>query len=598
MRSSFLWLMTGVFAAFCAADAAPVFQANTNPDSGLSIQVQPWLSSKPPVGYIPVTVKVDNGSGGAGSWTLTGSNLFFRGGISMTNLKLEVRSGASASIPFLAPGGFASETRSGSYESTSFQINGTGIRYPNAGSLQSCSVQSALEKSYVALGNKSEKMFPWLNTRIDTAVGRSSAGIAGSKVEVRDTPVDWLGLSGLSGYWMSESEWRALTLPQKSAVQDWVALGGNVVIGAADGSSAGDVLKQTLPGLNPTGGTVSLGLGNITAVEPKDRLTEGELQSKFLITQNRHTTAHLLEAFADSQWKARDLVPAPAGVSAVMFAFIVMFAILIGPVNLFVFAGPTRRHRLFWTTPLISLAGSAVLLVTMLFSDGTGGKGVRLTVGIMVPELDRIVVKQEQLSRTGVLLGSSFPIAEPSLMNQLRLKSSGFSFASGEKNSLLMEDNGTRSGAWFQSRSMQAQALQTVRATRGEIRFRTEGEARSVVSSFDMPIRRLWLVDEEGKTWSAEGLNPGERKKLTASEAAFLVPSSKFWTEGALPKLAGPLLKDALETVGKAKNGIAFAEVETGSAGKLAIATLNSIAWQQDMAMLVGPYVTEPSNQP
>ena len=43
-------------------------------------------------------------------------------------------------------------------------------------------------------------------------------------------------------------------------------------------------------------------------------------------------------------------------------AILIAFGIIVGPVNLFVIARQGRRHRLFWTTPLISLIASLLLI--------------------------------------------------------------------------------------------------------------------------------------------------------------------------------------------------------------------------------------------
>ena len=59
---------------------------------------------------------------------------------------------------------------------------------------------------------------------------------------------------------------------------------------------------------------------------------------------------------------------------------LIIFSIIVGPVNLFVFAKSGRRHRLFFTTPLISLIAALLVLTFILFEDGVGGQGRRMLV--------------------------------------------------------------------------------------------------------------------------------------------------------------------------------------------------------------------------
>ena len=126
-----------------------------------------------------------------------------------------------------------------------------------------------------------------------------------------------------------------------------------------------------------------------------------------------------LVKYGGGSWKLRDAVAAPSLRALLVFGFIVAFGILVGPVNLYWLAGPKRRQRLFWTTPLISLAGSALLVALMILQDGVGGSGTRRVLAVMLPEQNKLALVQEQISRTGVLLGRSFAIGEPSWMQQV-----------------------------------------------------------------------------------------------------------------------------------------------------------------------------------
>jgi hypothetical protein len=581
--------------ALCAlplhGQGSHTYQASTVADSGIDITASPWLNARPQLGYFPILVTVINRSGSDGKWEITARIEEYTGTSNQLSQTVHVADDKIARTSLLASAGFSSAVGGASWISTNLGIQGPAIEYSNLGRLDSCEIVPALEQSFVALGTEAMTQFPWLNSAIDVATARSSDGVGGSKVIAQHTPTDWRGLSGLSSYWVTEGEWRALSGAQRSAVTDWVALGGELVIDVADAGNSTELLKQAAPNSTLAENRVAMGLGEIIALEKKDRLTEYPIRSTLLNEKNGTTLAALLNGYSNIGWKARTLVTAPTVQSGIIFLFLVIFAILAGPVNLFVFAGSMKRHRMFWTTPLLSLAGSVVLLTMILLGDGTGGTGIRLTVGVMVPELDRVVIRQEQISRSGVLLGSTFPIAEPSLMIQLG-GTEEFHRRRSTNSWSLRETESTRSGDWFESRSIQGQTLQTVRATRGEIRFRADGEKPSVVSSFDVPLARVWVTDDKGNQWTAADLNPGERKGLTAiSEGGASPPWDK--DQQKLPSLAGPLLRDAFKSVSQKPDGFAVAEVAPEAAQKLAIASLDSIQWKQDQAYLIGPYVVD-----
>ncbi len=582
-----LWCVAG---AQCLAQGPHSFRANTPDGSGLELRLSPWLASQPPLGYVPVLVTVENQTGARGMWNVGATTGLFSGAMSNSMMLVEVPGGGSASVTFLAAASYVPDDRSRSWRSLNFTVSGPRVALPNAGQVNACQIEPRYGGSYVGLGLNAQKAFDWVSRSIDQATARTANGVPGSKVSVEFTPVDWRGLTGLSGYWMTEGEWRGLRGPQKTAVLEWAALGGQVVVALPEGGEAEEVLRQTLPAGPFTGGRAQVGLGGVRAMVVKEPLPEGNTRSELLEQQEARSVASLLKDFGSSSWKAKRLVPAPQMQMMLMGVFLVVFAVLVGPVNLFVFAGPSRRQRLFWTTPLLSVGGSVALLLIMILSDGTGGQGVRMSVGVMVPELDRMVVRQEQVCRTGVLLGAAFPVAEPSVMTQLVMKRGGSPLLSTGEQMVLNEDGTQRSGDWFRSRSVQAHALQTVRASRGEVRFRSGGEKPSVVSSLEVPLARVWVVDESGTTWTAGDVAPGERKGLERSAVSF---EKVKWGENELPSLAGPLLKDALAEVQKLKGGYVMAEVARGAASRLAISTLDSIRWNEDAAFIVGPYVTD-----
>ena len=89
---------------------------------------------------------------------------------------------------------------------------------------------------------------------------------------------------------------------------------------------------------------------------------------------------------------------------------LVAFAVLVGPVNFFVFAGQGRRHRLFFTTPLISLGMSALLILYIVMKDGFGGDGYRVVLREVDQQENNSHLIQEQICRTGMLFSGSFEL--------------------------------------------------------------------------------------------------------------------------------------------------------------------------------------------
>jgi hypothetical protein len=104
-----------------------------------------------------------------------------------------------------------------------------------------------------------------------------------------------------------------------------------------------------------------------------------------------------------------------------VLVFLVIFGVLVGPVNLFVLAPAGKRHKLFITTPLLSIGASIVMVGLILIQDGTGGTGRRFIAINLQPDEAAAYVTQEQISRTGVLFGTGFEMKQPVLIEPVAL---------------------------------------------------------------------------------------------------------------------------------------------------------------------------------
>jgi hypothetical protein len=402
-------------------------------------------------------------------------------------------------------------------------------------------------------------------------------GLAG--LDMDRAPDDWRGWSTFSCLLFVEAEWLAMSAGQRKALLDWVSLGGMAGL-VVDDASAARLDAIGLPATDADGRR-RVGAGEIVPV-PREG---GEAAvERFLGGRSVQPRAELLEQYVAAKrpvfWESgfRKLFdvfgPRLMPVTAIL-GFLAIFGLVAGPLNVMLLAGPGRRSRIFWTTPLISLAATALLLGFMVVRDGFGGAGARRTLGLLMPGQNGMAVIQEQYSRTGVLRSTSFPIAEPSWMRLL---------GDGETEASCLEVDGrVREGDWFASRSDQAYLLQTVRPSRAGIEWVGGGAGPpAVISSIEVPLDRLFLIDDEGRYWTASDLGTGERKPLEPSDAA----AYAAWFK-TIAADAGPIRRAALDAV-RDRRGHAYAE--SARAGKVAIQTLPSIRWTDDRAAFVGPF--------
>jgi hypothetical protein len=274
--------------------------------------------------------------------------------------------------------------------------------------------------------------------------------------------------------------------------------------------------------------------------------------------------------------------------SGLIFGFIAIFGILIGPVNLFVLAGPKHRQRLFWTTPLLSLAGSGILVMLMILQDGIGGSGSRFTLAILQPDQKKMSLVQEQASKTGVLFKSSYTMDEQAWTEPLIVPKEGSAFGNSEDARRHHTKEGdVCTGDWFSSRSVQSQLLMTVRPSRAAIEVFPPADAGgppSLLSSIEVTLEKVLIIDDELHYWKVEDLGTGEKKVMQPSS----LKEYQDWHKERLTSEGGRVTTTISEAC---KNSPGYAYAESKNAARLALKTLPSIRWNSERLVFMGPYV-------
>jgi len=559
-----LFLFPAALASVQAAGSnLPDFQFT--PGSGIEMKLVSFYEEIPPAGFLPLRLEVRNRSASAHSWRIETTHGQGGGGRTMqfsTGIAIEPQSERTFDllVPVLPEAG-----RSGRYSNLNIRLTGYGVT-DGASNLHSSSSGGRTATPFVGMGESlSVKNWGPLRDRLEKVDSRSLDGAAISPALL---PEDWRGLAGFDILILSEQEWRQLPPAPRGALQDWLAQGGMLVLCHADSAAPADL---------PTAG--EFGAGTIAHwplgadfVDRAEKLLAGTINS--------------LADDAAGQYRSWPLalsVGRPALPRLFIIIFVIVFAAVIGPVNFLVFAPAGNRHRLFWTTPLISLAATVLMGVFIVLSEGFGGRGERFEVLLNLPALRKSVLWQEQMSRTGVLVSTAFTPSESSFILPIDLRpvdDTPYSYRRpGDRPSVWTLAGSTWSGDWFRSRSAQGQVLAAVLPTRAGLQVSAAGGAPVAVSSFEQELKELWYFDDAGAAWRAEAVRPGEKKTLVrAGESDF-----KKWLEGAL-KPAGAATKNRTTAFARDRSGKFFAL----GALPQPVATLDSIRWRDREGLILG----------
>ena len=424
-------------------------------------------------------------------------------------------------------------------------------------------------------------------------------------------PADWRAFAGLDYLSMTSQEWLALVPEVRSAVLQWVESGGVVTVYTA-GENERSTLQFPSPGpihgcgllRNFTWDLKSLDNPHLQSEYPAN--LKSDVASPHPQLQNLRQTGTAThrsyneryyygsdpdpEASYKTRWEVLSRAMGERSFSMWQVGLIlVIFGILVGPVNLFVFAKPGRRHRLFWTTPLISLAASLLLIGYILLSDGTGGHGVRTSIAYVNPTAATVTLRQEQICRTGLLVGGAFTLEEPAVVAPVVLMDSrwtrlkaGYSRGSAQQFSLR---DMTWAGDWFQSRSEQAQSIQMVRSSRGRLELASAaGAPPELRSSLAYPLDVVFFADEKEVWKSTEALKTGGLVKMQKSdlkEFQMALGKHLFANHPSLTEMQKGLLPGH------------FYALTTHPSAEM-ITSLKAIDWQENHTLVWGPVVPSP----
>ncbi|RYD24069.1 MAG: hypothetical protein EOP88_01645 [Verrucomicrobiaceae bacterium] len=571
--SRLLILLALVFSPLLSAQDTMIRELY-DPKTDTHVEVLALFTKPSPGGYFPVRVKIANNL-----QTDREVRLDFNSGqnysnelVTKSSFSFQATAGKTVlrdiMVPLSPPNGY--------YGNNNVEVAMSGTLGRSSNSIYS---EVGPDQPAVLL---SESLFTPNASTLDAEVraksGASHRGTSdfAAKFDPKQLPDEWLAFSGYDSVIMTDGNWMDVPPGARTAILAWVRLGGQLVIYSTSSSS------RAALGLPEDGGYGTIELKSIPSTLMLNATETVNLVMGGNITKPRQTS--LRNDFSTS-WPLQNKFGAQAFRYGWFILVLVIFGVLVGPVNLFVLAKSGQRHKLFITTPLISLGASVVLIALIIVQDGFGGRGFRRVLMEVRPDgdLNAAYLHQEQFSRTGVLTGSRFTLESPSVLQPVAIAKSRwsrFTDGGGAKGNFNLQPEGAKieaTGDWFQSRSEHGHALTSVISTRG--RIEATGKENTFVSTFDFPIERLYYLDSAKQWHRAEDVGTGKPFTLVPLDSSMVL--SELGQEAAgFTKRNRDFLERAQERPGH------FIAVTAGSPG---IDTNPGIRWEETRTIITGP---------
>ena len=587
---AFLWTSATLAGALIVSTSGSGTLDRTVDGDNVKLILSSPFASLPHGGCAPLTIVIRNDNNGPGTWHVNFRTNALNNGFGESDYEqdLTVAPNATGTFHLNVPLAAAPLEDSVRFIAT---VDGPGF--------------SAAQRNFGYFhtpGNASRTPFTVFGTQLigpialgplDDYAKKHHEQLDASPVDAANLPSDWRAYTGVANLVLKDSEWLALDATQRDAIADAIALGGHLVIYTSPDPS------QTPPQLQLPGHDGQYGYGHIdiktVAAYPPDAATLASDLKGNASPGVHHTDVGYVN------WPLRRLVGIIAVSGAFILCFVVLFGTLVGPVNLFYFAGGRNRMRLFWTTPVISLAASLALLVGILVTDGIGGSGRQIVATLSLPDRHREAVIQEQVARTAVLFSTGWHDTQNALVTPISDRYlSSLNDKNGGRNDrgnidstdVYRQSGNDYSGSWFRSRAVTGQYLQAVRPSRAALTIMNptdfaKGLAPVVLSSFPEPLDRVYLHDTSSHYWTCENLEPGRKQTCQSSRG---VDFDTFWNNTIAN--AGGKLRPFLNGL-RDHPGTFFATGTPPEADRLN--TLSQIRWTTPEGIYLGTWIDNPA---
>ncbi|MDJ0835732.1 MAG: hypothetical protein QNK37_04400 [Acidobacteriota bacterium] len=357
-----------------------------------------------------------------------------------------------------------------------------------------------------------EKRHAVLTTRsLDLVKAYRSIYTKGMGVELRETTAqieawgsNWLDYSSFELTALSRAEWDRLSPDGRNALQMYARNGGGLLIYENNENlplegltKARRVNQVTVHGLG-FGMVFSFDGGVFDLDEETRKFLVGSLMTwPPYPGKNAPGLSEMIPVVEELRTPVRGF-----------FGLLIVFALLMGPLNLLVLARRGKRIWLLWTVPAISLVATLTVVVFAVFSEGTATR----------QRLESITLLDEQnhMATTLGLGGIYSPLTRDSGLHFPKDADVHPDFQYIESGFLSVDwsrDQNLAAG-WVRSRLPFYYKVRHTESRRERLVVTGSGENLEVVNGLGADIEMLYVAGEDGRLYAAESIAAGARAKL------------------------------------------------------------------------------------
>ena len=328
---------------------------------------------------------------------------------------------------------------------------------------------------------------------------------------------DWLSYSGYEGMVLAGDKFQAAPPEVQAAIRQYVENGGSLVlIGDASVPKNWGEAKDLGNGLT----AYYPGFGQCLVTAEKD-INKWEPQQWGPITEMWAQSAQpwkqvLSPTDANHRFPIVENLRIPV---RGMFIVMLIFAFLIGPLNIRILTRKKRRIWLLWTVPSISLLACLALAGYMFFSEGWTGQ-VR-SEGLTI--LDENAQRANSIGWLGIYSpitpGDGLHVSYDTELTPHLRQDPTYYRRSGTPRTIDWTDDQHLDSGWVTARIPAHFLVRTGQKRLERVLVQKEADGSlTMVNALEVKIGKFWLTDAEGKIYTAADVAGGAKAVLKRSD--------------------------------------------------------------------------------
>jgi hypothetical protein len=375
-------------------------------------------------------------------------------------------------------------------------------------------VQSGERRACVLVSEDSEPFSSLVSTRMTGTNLQFSA--INAEQPAHTWSENWLAYSSYDGIVLKAHEFHGMPTPVAVAIWRFVEAGGTLlVIGNIDIPQQWRVRQDVDAPLS----TYHVGFGQciITADNAPNHFDTGQwlfVQESFISSHRPWSSAQLRDGIeANRLFPVVDKLTVPV---RGLFLLMLLFVIVIGPVNLLLLAKTKKKMWLLWTVPAISFMTCIAVSVYTVFAEGWSGRSRTASITILDENSHRATTLGWTAFYSPLTPGDGLRFDYESELNpQLEMGSYYRSGGSSERRTIDWTNEQHLTSGWMTARIPTHFAMRKSEVRRERLAVKLEQDSSlSVVNGLGADIKELWLADRQGRIYHATNLAAGASVKL------------------------------------------------------------------------------------